>query len=86
VVLEGGVASGLTYDKLVNRETPAGVIDGVNALFTTAFTPYAGSESVYVNGLLQEPGASNDYTIAGKEITLTYVPIVGDRVIVSYFR
>lgn len=84
--LESAGPSGLTYDKFVNRETPAGAIDGVNAVFTIAFDPHAGSENVYVNGLLQEPGAGNDYTITGKEITLAYVPVVGDRVKVSYFR
>lgn len=84
--LESAGPSGLTYDKFINRETPVGNIDGVNALFTVAFDVHAGSENVYVNGLLQEPGAGNDYTISGKEITLTYVPVVGDRVKVSYFR
>jgi hypothetical protein len=85
-VIEGAVAGNLTYDKLVVRETPVGVVDGTNAVFTLANTPYAGTESVFVNGLLQEPGAGNDYELVGKDITLTAAPLTGDRVKVSYFR
>lgn len=86
VVLEGAVASTLTYDKLVVRETPVGVIDGVNAVFTVANTPYAGTETVFLNGMMLEPGADNDYQLVGKDITLAAAPLTGDRVKVSYFR
>lgn len=84
--LEGASPSGLTYDKMVVRETPAGTIDGVNALFTLANLPHAGTEEVYLNGQQLEVGADADYTITGKDITLTTVPLLGDRVRVSYFR
>lgn len=84
--LEGQVAGNLTYDKFVSRETPVGVVDGVNALYTLANTPYVGSESVFLNGMLQEPGVGNDYTIVGKDITLAAAPQTGDRVRVTYFR
>ncbi len=84
--LEGASPSGLTYDKMIVRETPAGTIDGVNALFVLANTPYVGSEQVYLNGQQLEVGAAADYTISGKDITLTTVPLLGDRVRVSYFR
>jgi len=85
-VLEGAVAGNLTYDKLVTRETPVGLVDGVNAVFTLANTPYAGTEMVFLNGMLMEPGASNDYELSGKDITLTAAPLTGDRVKVTYFR
>ena len=85
-VLEGAVAGNLTYDKLVTRETPVGVIDGVNAVFTIANTPYAGTETVFLNGMMLEPGAGNDYQLVGKDITLAAAPLTGDRVKVSYFR
>ncbi len=86
VVLEGAVAGNLTYDKLVTRETPVGAVDGVNAVFTLANTPYPGTETVFLNGLMLEPGASNDYELVGKAITLAAAPLTGDRVKVSYFR
>jgi hypothetical protein len=84
--LENATASQLTYSKVVTRETPAGVIDGVNAVFEVAFDMVAGTETVYYNGQLMEPGVGNDYTIAGKEITFTFAPVGTDRVRVSYFR
>ena len=85
-VIEAAVVSQLTYDKLVVRETPVGVIDGVNTVFTLVNVPYAGTESVFVNGMLQEPGVGNDYTITLGAITLAAAPLTGDRVKVSYFR
>lgn len=85
-VLEGAVVGNLTYDKLVTRETPVGAIDGTNNVFTLANTPYAGTETVFLNGLMLEPGASNDYELVGTEITLAAAPLTGDRVKVSYFR
>lgn len=86
VTLETAALTNLTYDKLVVRETPVGVIDGVNAVFTIANTPYAGSETVFLNGMMLEPGAGNDYELVGKDITLAAAPLTGDRVKVSYFR
>lgn len=84
--LEGATSSGITYSKIVTREVPVGVVDGVNMLYTTAYDIVLGTESVYYNGQLMEPGAGNDYTIAGKEITFTFAPVGTDRVRVSYFR
>lgn len=88
VVLESQVASNLTYDKRVTRETPAGSIDGVVVDFTLANVPAVGTEEVYLNGLLQDEGATNDYTIEGAVITFNAVatPQVGDKIRVSYFR
>ena len=76
----------LTYDKVVVREIPAGNINGTNAVFTLANTPHANTESVYVNGVLQNVGALNDYTITGTGVTLNTAPLVGDVLLVSYFR
>jgi hypothetical protein len=68
----------------VTRETPVGAVNGSNTAFTLAQTPIAGSEHVYLNGLLQEPGAGNDYTIAGATITYLAAPAATDRLRVSY--
>jgi hypothetical protein len=68
----------------VTRETPAGTINGVNATFTLANTPIANTESVFLNGLLQEPGAGADYTISGATITMLNIPVAGDRLRVNY--
>jgi hypothetical protein len=71
---------------VVTRETPAGTLNGVNAVFTLANTPKAGTEHVYYNGLLQDVGGANDYTISGATITFTFAPQSGDKIRVSYFK
>jgi hypothetical protein len=70
--------------KFIVRETPSGTIDGANTAFTLANTPIAGTEQVYLNGLLQEPGGGNDYTISAGTITYLTAPVSGDRLRVSY--
>ncbi len=70
--------------KFITRETPSGTINGSNATFTLANTPVAGTEHLYLNGILQDSGAGNDYTISGATITALNVPISGDKLRVSY--
>lgn len=67
-----------------DRETPSGLVNGANTAYTLAFTPVAGSEHIYLNGILQEPGAGNDYTISGSAITYLAAPVTGDKVRASY--
>jgi hypothetical protein len=68
----------------VTRETPTGTINGVNTTFTLANTPIVNTEQVFLNGLLLEPGAGNDYTISGATITMLIVPATGDRLKANY--
>lgn len=77
-------ATGLTTSNFVTRETPSGSINGSNTAFTLANTPTAGTEEVFLNGILQEPGAGNDYTISSGTITYLTAPVSGDRLRVSY--
>jgi len=70
--------------KFVTRETPTGSVNGTNTSFSLANTPVVGSEEVYLNGILQEPGAGNDYTISGSTITYLTAPVTGDKVRVNY--
>jgi hypothetical protein len=79
-----GVSSGLSSTNFVDKEIPSGSINGANATFTLANTPTAGSEHVYLNGLLQESGAGNDYTISGATITMLTAPLTGDKLRVTY--
>lgn len=71
---------------VVTRETPTGSVNGANTTFTLANTPVAGTEQVFLNGILQEPGAGNDYTIATNTITYLTAPLTGDRIRVSYIK
>lgn len=66
----------------VTRETPTGTINGTNAAFTLANAVLAGSEEVYLNGLLQT--LTSDYTISGSTITFVAAPFTGDTLRVSY--
>jgi hypothetical protein len=78
-----------TYQKqanIVTRETPTGLVNGSNTTYTLAATPIAGSERVFLNGILQEPGAGNDYTISGATITYLTAPVTGDRLRVNYLK
>ena len=72
----------------VVRESPTGTIDGTNATFTLAATPLAGKEEVYVNGILQNSGTGNDYTISGATITFLSgaIPQSGDVIRVTYLK
>jgi len=71
---------------MVNNETPTGDINGVNDTYTLDNQPLTDSETVHLNGLLQEPGVINDYTVnvSGSQITFVVAPETGDIVLVSY--
>lgn len=81
-------ASVLTTTNFVTREIPTGAINGTNAAFGLANTPIAGSEEVYVNGILQNVGGGNDYTITGATITFSSSPDArpqsNDTLLVNY--
>lgn len=80
------VGSALGASNIVTRETPSGSVNGSNTAFTLANTPTSGTEEVYLNGILQEPGAGNDYTISGGTITYLTAPLTGDKIRVSYLK
>lgn len=85
-VIEAAAPNNLTYAKYVNREVPTGTIDGVNAVFELAYAPAVGTDSIFFNGMLLQPGATEDYTLVGTTLTLSEVPVVGDRLLATYFR
>lgn len=73
-------------DQFIDKEIPSGLINGSNVTFTLVNTPVVGSEHVYRNGILQESGAGNDYTISGATITYLTAPLTGDKLRVTYRR
>jgi len=79
-------AGGLGISNFVARETPSGTVNGSNTAFTLANTPTSGTEQVYLNGIQQEPGSGNDYTISGTAITYLTAPLTGDKIRVSYMK
>jgi hypothetical protein len=83
LTVASGVMKAANY---ITRETPSGSVNGSNTSFVLANVPVAGSESVFLNGVLQEPGAGNDYTISGSTITYLTAPVTGDKIRVSYIK
>lgn len=72
----------LTKQISIDKETPAGNIDGLNTKFILNHEPITNSEHIFLNGLLQESG--EDYLINEKEITFNEAPISGMRIRCSY--
>ena len=70
----------------INKETPSGVIDGVNKVFRLLYEPVLNSEHIYLNGLLQDGDGDSDcdYTMSGNKITFNEAPIPGDKLKCSY--
>jgi hypothetical protein len=67
------------------KEVPSGSVNGTNVTFTISNAPaVAGTEQVFLNGLLQFSGASDDYTISGGTITFNTAPDAGWKLVVYY--
>lgn len=77
-------SGGLATSNFVDKEIPSGAINGSNTAFTLANTPTTGSDHLYLNGVLQEAGSGNDYTISGGTITMLTAPLTGEKIRVTY--
>jgi hypothetical protein len=77
-------SAGLLNSNFVDKEVPGGSINGSNVTFTLTNTPVSGSEHIYLNGVLQEAGAGNDYTILNAVITILSAPLTGEKLRASY--
>lgn len=83
-IVTGLTGVSINVAKFVKRQTPTGLVNGVNAVFTAASAVHSGTEEVYLNGILQESGGE-DYTFSlTNTITFVSAPATGDRVKVSY--
>jgi hypothetical protein len=81
------VTKAQTFARFVNRETPTGTVNGSNVTFTLAHTPVSGTERILVNGIEQDAGAGNDYTLAGGTLTFLTgaIPQTNDKVRATYW-
>lgn len=61
----GGGSNTVTSGISIYNETPSGIMDGVNRIFTTQFPFVTRTTRVYKNTLKLTLGASNDYTESG---------------------
>lgn len=65
------------------QEVPAGTINGSNAAFTLANTPIASATALlFLDGIFLIQGV--DYTISGKNITMTNAPGVTQKLAAAY--
>ncbi len=79
------VIGAVGFANIANNEVPAGVINGVNTIFTLAFTPIApGILLVAINGAVKVQGV--DYTLVGQTITFAVPPPGGAVISVLYLK
>jgi len=72
-------------NNIIWRAAVGGTIDGSNTTFVMPSAPNPlNTENVFLNGILQEPGAGNDYTISGLTITFAVAPPTGSKIKVTY--
>jgi hypothetical protein len=83
LTLAAGVAK---YASFIFGETPSGSVNGTNAAFTLANTPQSGTVRVYLNGMRQNAGVGNDYTISSGTVTFLTAPSTGDVILVDYSK
>jgi phage-related tail fiber protein len=86
----GDLPSGtMNSSNFVVRETPSPAPNGVATVFTATGNAISGSERVYLNGVLMEPGAGNDYTVGSLTpltITFLFVPFPTDKIRINYLK
>lgn len=81
----GPCGGGGVLPQFSDGETPSGVINGSNTVFTLAFTPSpTNSVQLYLNGLRMDQGL--DYTLSGSTVTFASAsaPQTGDVLLASY--
>lgn len=72
---------------VIKEEVPAGAVDGVNTVYTLDFAVADDTLEVYLNGLKQRAGASNDYVVlSATQIEFNDAPLTNDVVTVDYER
>jgi hypothetical protein len=80
--LQGGSGGGTNR---VFQEVPTGLINGVNATFTSANNFVSGSLEVFLNGSLQK--IVNDYQVVGNNtINLNFSPFTNENLLINYIK
>lgn len=76
------IAASITSATWVASEALTGTLDGSNTVFTLSNTPIINSQTIYINGLMQDIG--DDYTISGNTVTFVIAPLAGSRPVANY--
>ena len=80
----GSVFGASKIYKALANVVPTGTPNGVITAFTLPKAPVSGTEKVYINGVRQQSGASNDYTLSGKTITFVSAPPTGAKILSDF--
>lgn len=68
-------------------EVPSGFIDGTNRVFYTLRSFVPGSTRLYLNGVRQSLGSSEDYLeSSSSSVTFAQAPRVNDKVLIDYYH
>lgn len=79
----------INISNIATRETPTPLPNGVNTTFTVTGACIPGTENVYFNGVLMEPGAGNDYVVTLASpftINFLFAPTSTDKIRISYIK
>ena len=68
------------------KEDESANCNGVTTDFTLDNTPITASVQVYLNGLLQQEGSGNDYTLSGTTVSFNEAPEDDDLLIIHYIK
>ncbi len=79
------VITGPSRSTEVYGEVPAGVVNGVNATFSTSFSFRANTERLYLNGVRQK--RVSDYTVSPPSTVIFVLPPrTNDHILIDYLR
>ncbi len=81
------ISSTSEVQDLIWNERLTGVTDGINSSFSLAYTPATpDSIMVFLNGVLQEQGASADFILTGNTITMSQPPPHACKLTATYSK
>lgn len=81
------ISSTSEVQDLIWNERLSGVTDGINSSFSLAYTPATpDSIMVFLNGVLQEQGASADFILTGNTITMSQPPPHACKLTATYSK
>jgi hypothetical protein len=72
------------FNSFIYKESPAGDVDGVNAIFILNYEPIPQSEHVFLNGLLLDEGSDNDYVLVENKIVFNEAPPAFSKIKCTY--
>lgn len=77
--------TGVDTSTVKENETPGGIQNNINLIFTTSSSFVVNSTHLYLNGQRLKKGVGNDYTESGvNQISFTEAPYLTDKLIIDY--